>query len=244
MRFSTLVLCLAIAVGALSSGCGDDASAADAAAPALDADSNVDELSPDVYLPDAPDARDPLDFTPADSPDAEPAHNPNTPLPDAELEPDAAPPGPRNCLQLAAGDEHVIDAKLEASRTWRRIEPDACPATLLTDREVAYKVHWVCAWPDAVMLDVAMLGSDKLAQDGTISDPVLVAYESLGSLSTDPFDCLAANDDGMFEEGIDNSARIEQLAIGAGERVAIVATSYERPDQHGIGAYRLELRAH
>lgn len=207
--------------------------------PARDADMSIGEQS-DVYLPDAIDAEDPLDFLPADPPDANPAYNPNQPREDAEVAPDAGPL-PSGCL--APGDEQAIDGALIASRTWRRIEPDGCPATRLTDREVAYAIHWVCAWQDSIMIDVAMLGADQLARPDAIADPVLVAYPDDDALVSDPFACLAVSDDGMFGGGVADSSRIESLVIGAGERVAIVATSYARPDQHGIGTYRLELSA-
>jgi hypothetical protein len=94
------------------------------------------------------------------------------------------------------------------------------------------------------MLDISMLGADQLGDYEAVGDPVLVVYEDDAALTSDPFGCLDASDDAMFGGGIGNSARIEGLVIGAGERVAIVATSYERVDQHGIGPYRLQLSAH
>lgn len=236
MRRLACVLC-----GCALVACGDDTEQADAASQDADVDSATEEEHRDVYLPGTLDADDPLDFTPADTPDANPSYNPYPQPQDAAAPPDAeAPTG--SCPGLSAGDSRAIDAELVASRTWRRIEPEGCPATRVTDREVAYAVHWVCAGDDAVMIDIAMLGADELGDDA-VADPVLVVYSDTDALTTDPFGCLAVNDDGMFSAGIGNSARVEGLALGAGERVAIVATSYSRPDEHGVGAYRLELSA-
>lgn len=227
----------------LLGGCDDDRDAADAASPVVDAEAGVEEL-PDVYLPTI-DADDPFEgFEPADAPDAELAYSPLLPLPDAAVVPEAGPTPPSGCLALSPGDERTIESELTAARTWRRIEPEQCPATRITDRDVAYVVHVVCAWTEPIMLDVEMLGADQLVAQDAVADPVLVVYDDTSALISDPFSCLAVSDDATFDGVVVNSSRIDNLVIDVGERVAIVATSYERPDQHGVGPYRLELRAH
>jgi hypothetical protein len=199
---------------------------------------------PDVYLPDAPDSGDPRDFDPADAAQPIDAFNAYTPLPDAGDPPDPPEPPTNGCASPAPGEALTIEGELDERTMWRRIEADGCPAMRLTAREVAYAVHRVCATEGDVVLDIELLGADQLdISADAIADPMLVVYGEEAELRSDPFDCLAINDDGSFEEGLASSSRIEGLEVASGSSVTIVATSYESPAEHGVGAYRLVLRA-
>jgi hypothetical protein len=150
------------------------------------------------------------------------------------------------CIALAAGDAVHLDGELDDQHRWLRIDPEnGCPATLVTADDVAFASYVICEANADRVLNVSMLGTDQLPAGDveTVADPLLVAYADEGALQDDPFDCLAANDDGTFDGFVSNSARIESLALPAGMRLVVVASSMEAPEQHGIGRFAIELSA-
>ena len=200
----------------------------------------------------------PPPFEPAAAPDAIPAYNEldaKVALRDAGAEP-AEPaqdsgtppvslPAP-DCLMVQRGETIKVDAELAADRQWLRIDPaDGCPAMLVTADEVAYAPHVLCPADEDRMLTLSMRGTDMLSAQGgeTVADPMLAVYGDEASLHDDPFDCLAVNDEGMFDGVPSNSARIEGLFLPAGMGAVVIATSFEPPEQHGVGLFQLEVRA-
>jgi hypothetical protein len=222
----------------LAAACGDSAQDdPDGALPAADA---AVQATPDVFLPGLPDARDPLDFEPAAPAAPVDATNPNSP-PEPRM--DASPPTPvRDCFALEPGDTIELQGELTAERTWLRIEPDAsCPAARVTTREVAYAPFVLCPSERPRTLELTMLGADMLGLRDAVADPMLVVYASEDLVHDDPFDCLAANDDGVFGGLVASSARVSDLVLEPGQPATVIATSYERPEQRGLGPFTLVL---
>jgi hypothetical protein len=222
--------------------CGDDAPAMPEA---QDAAPRALPPPPAIALFDAATRPDPFDFEPAEPPAPIAAHGDAGPPHQAPVDAMVAPPA-GDCIAIAPGTTVTLTGDLDAESTWLRIAPDTgCPATRVTSTAVAYQVHGLCPAEASLSLEIVMRGADMLASPPreAVADPMLVVYEREEQLELDPFGCLATNDDGTFTQGSANSARIEALPFAAGDSAVVIATSYERPDQRGVGAYELTLRA-
>jgi hypothetical protein len=193
-------------------------------------------------------------FVPASSPEPIPAHN-ELSASDAATEPEAikadssAPNDSSiasNCLLLLSGERSTFEAILTRDKQWRRIEPSAaCPAQTVTATNVAYAPYVLCAVESERTIEIIMRGADMLPMPlrDVVADPMLAIYRDEARAFDDPFDCLAVNDDGVFDGVPSNSARVEGLVVPAGMRATVLATSFEPPEQHGVGLYSLELHA-
>jgi hypothetical protein len=224
-------------------GCGDD----DAAQPGeMRRDAGHDASSIPAYAEpyDGAVQQIPPDFVPPDAPDPILAHG------DAAAPPapatDAGSPPPEGCLALEPGDTLSFEDRLTSDRVWRRVDAGAsCPVSHVSAYAVAYERYDLCPSDQPRVLEIAMLGADRIEMPPreSVADPMLVVYPDERYLSEDPFACVAINDDGSFDGLTSNSARIDEVAVTAGESLAIIATSHERPDQRGVGLFVLTLHA-
>jgi len=202
-----------------------------------------DEAPPAPTFQDAGQVPDPFAFRPADAATTNPAFDDQTQFV-PELDAGSEPSG--DCIELEPGDTRMVDSVLTDEWLWMRIDPQAgCPATHVTDREVAYAPFVLCASALERSVTITMLGADMLPASAgdAVADQMLAVYADEQALSADPFDCLAVNDDAVFDGFLSNSARIDRLRIETAVSVAVIATSAERPDQHGVGAFSLMLTA-
>ncbi|MDH5672576.1 MAG: hypothetical protein OEZ06_10535 [Myxococcales bacterium] len=228
----------------LLAACGDDSS------PVPEPEAGIAFAPFDASLPLPPkltphDSAIP-DFSPPDAVAPIEAYNENEP-PDAAVDATVIAPPPRtDCLQLEPGESLRFEDMLDAEHTWLRIAPDdGCPAMLVTAREVAYRAYKICDSQVSRSLTITMEGDDRLPMPprATVADPMLVVYADEQNAFDSPFDCLAVNDDGLFDGFAANSARIADLSLEPGKTVVVLATSYESPDQRGIGLFALSLSA-
>jgi hypothetical protein len=235
---------VALCLGSLP-GCGDDDQREGPELSAADAGHDASSIPAYMEPHDSGVQQVPPEFVPPDSPEAIPAHG------DAAVEPDAAPdtgvpPTARDCLELEPGEARTFEAELTGERIWRRVEAGpSCPVTHVSAYDVAYELYPLCASASPRVLEIIMLGADRIevAPRESVADPMLVVYPEERNLDDDPFACLAVNDDGSFDGLTSNSARIDRLEVAEGETPVIVATSRERPDQRGVGLFELTLRA-
>lgn len=233
-------------------GCGDcdDDPTASARMDASDRDAMI---AADAAVPVFDAGLPPPPFMPSEPPEPIPAHN-EFPLLDGATPSEAAvdsgtpvtPPPEPDCLTLEPGDDAMFMADLSADKRWFRIDPEnGCPAAVVTADDVAYASYVLCPFERDRTLEIIMRGADMLSMPppDAVADPMLAVYPDEEQAHDDPFACLAANDDGVFDGLLSNSARIEGLIVPAGERVVVLATSFEPPEQHGVGPYSIELRA-
>ncbi len=241
---AVLLSCLAaVAFGGACDG-DDDARADGGPANGLDAGRQPSSLPAQRQIFDGGQTQTPPKFEPPLGPDPIEAHADAAAAPASDE--DAAVPSQDGCVELPPGELVKLAGELRAEQTWPRVEPQAsCPAARVSTYEVAYVAYELCPSSRARSVDLTMYGADRLDLPlrDAVADPMLVVYSELSDLRDDPFACLAINDDGEIDGTTGNSSRIEALELPAGQQAVIVATSRERPDQHGLGSFELALRA-
>lgn len=244
LRIRGLGLVLGVAILA-AAACGDDDG--DAIMPGELPDAGAPP-SPGNSFGDTPPLVPGMDFdasAPAPSGDP-PADIPSmNNYPDSTEDDDAGVVRPRGCLEVEPGDEVTVQGELIAARTWRRIEAGMCPAMTLSALTVPYQPIELCRSDSERTLEIIMRGADMFEGEtaAAVLDPLLVVYPNLDYLTPRPFECLASNDDGIFEGLQNNSSRIEGLSLAARAPAVIIASTRDEATQRGTGLFSLTVRA-
>lgn len=138
-----------------------------------------------------------------------------------------------NCVPLPESGRILVGGQLQlTSEQWHRPNGYGCDLPTSIGSSFPYALHVFCN--TAVEGEFAISAVGQAYGDwSALADPVLFVYAG-GELPQDAMSCLDFDDDSYGGGG----ALVDNLTVGAGERITVVVTSFNEDD---TGYYEVEV---